>query len=952
MTSGHFDTSLGCLISPAVDELATQLAQLPALHSCERDAVAEATRQSLYSILHSKLSRLLVLELNAARVTGRLKGSDAKQRWEHFLELSSHRSFWEDLAVHYPTLLARTFTIVRNRSSAALLLAQRWAKDRLNISSLGGNIPHRLETISFGAGDSHCGGLTVAILCGSNSSIVYKPRPVAIDIALRRFISELTNDHDGELAILVPNALDCGEYGWVEFVRHRYADSEQELRSFYRGIGQCLALMRLLGGTDLHAENVIARGDTPVIADCETLFTPRVPASPSGYGAALDRAGELLGQTVLSVGLLPGRGLGLGWRGVDISAVGMLPGEQPMQMRPGIVDPGSDEAHVGPVIVEAPKSQNHPSPRPALAKYWPEVLRGFDELSATLKALDGAGALKPRLGAFSHCRIRVVLRATEVYAEVARMLWHPASLHKELPAKRRAVGLLRRMAANVALAPSDPNVVKAEIEELLVGDIPYFWTTVADGRLHGPRRTHWLESRDLLRAALANWREMDFALERNMIQASLVSAYINDGWRPDELTAWRKAGRGGDLDARRRRQAGGIVRRMVDSAIYGDDGTVAWFAPTLSVTGWAVQTLQHDLYNGISGLALLSAAYLRENAAGRADHVPGLEKLCTAILHTLRLAEAKRERLLAEGITLRPRLIGGYLGIGSQIWTYLKLAQWKLDGGEGIGRARKLAKEIPTSIQHETNYDLISGVAGAIAPLLLLARTTGQERYLHIASRLGETLNAHAQDGNGQAYWKGNEWPNGMGGFAHGVSGIGWALTRLAGSTQNPKHEMLAQKAFAFEDALWDEREKNWLDLRLIDGVKSAAAWCHGAVGIGLARLSIDRTLKDKVTRRTVRRAAAAVWWRGLGWNHCACHGDLGVWELLHHAITAGVGPKGLTTSHLLDIILTSIEEHGPFCGIAADAFVPGLLPGVGGIAYQLLRAHPESDLPSILIPD
>jgi hypothetical protein len=33
------------------------------------------------------------------------------------------------------------------------------------------------------------------------------------------------------------------------------------------------------------------------------------------------------------------------------------------------------------------------------------------------------------------------------------------------------------------------------------------------------------------------------------------------------------------------------------------------------------------------------------------------------------------------------------------------------------------------------------------------------------------------------------------------------------------------------------------------------------------------------------------------------------------------------------------------------NAFTPGLLPGVGGIAYQLLRAHPEHDLPSILTP-
>jgi lantibiotic modifying enzyme len=36
---------------------------------------------------------------------------------------------------------------------------------------------------------------------------------------------------------------------------------------------------------------------------------------------------------------------------------------------------------------------------------------------------------------------------------------------------------------------------------------------------------------------------------------------------------------------------------------------------------------------------------------------------------------------------------------------------------------------------------------------------------------------------------------------------------------------------------------------------------------------------------------------------------------------------------------------------MSRNAFAPGLLPGVGGVAYQLLRAHPEHDLPSILIP-
>ena len=88
-----------------------------------------------------------------------------------------------------------------------------------------------------------------------------------------------------------------------------------------------------------------------------------------------------------------------------------------------------------------------------------------------------------------------------------------------------------------------------------------------------------------------------------------------------------------------------------------------------------------------------------------------------------------------------------------------------------------------------------------------------------------------------------------------------------------------------------------------------------------------------------------------MGSNHCACHGDLGAWELLDHAIAAGEAPKELSALYLLDIILTSLEQHGPSFGMGRNAFTPGLLPGLGGVAYQLLRANPEHDLPSILTP-
>src|SRR5262249_42632990 len=184
MTGRHFDSSLGCLVSPALDELATQLSFVAGLSEREREIIADATRESLYTVLHSKVSRLLVLELNAARETGRLSGQSSEQRWQEFLELSSRQSFWDDLVDHYPSLLSRVDSVVQNRCTATLLFAQRWTADRRRVEHLcaddrvndtgsperaafvrsGVNHPGELNELSFGAGDSHRGGLTVAIV--------------------------------------------------------------------------------------------------------------------------------------------------------------------------------------------------------------------------------------------------------------------------------------------------------------------------------------------------------------------------------------------------------------------------------------------------------------------------------------------------------------------------------------------------------------------------------------------------------------------------------------------------------------------------------------------------------------------------------------------------------------------------------------------------------------------
>ena len=60
--------------------------------------------------------------------------------------------------------------------------------------------------------------------------------------------------------------------------------------------------------------------------------------------------------------------------------------------------------------------------------------------------------------------------------------------------------------------------------------------------------------------------------------------------------------------------------------------------------------------------------------------------------------------------------------------------------------------------------------------------------------------------------------------------------------------------------------------------------------------------------------------------------------------------PKELSSSNLLDIILTSLEQDGPSCGMGTTAFTPGLLPDWEGL-LPTDAGSSQHDLPSILIP-
>ncbi|MEU4579881.1 type 2 lanthipeptide synthetase LanM family protein [Nonomuraea sp. NPDC023979] len=942
--AGEFDPPLDPLIGPALADLEARLGRLTGLAGAERAAVLAGSARSLDEDVRRRITRVLVLEVNAARLSGRLTAPDPAARWEQWKRTVAEPAFWRGLDGPYPAMKARLATVIRNRCEAAHRFAARFARDRAALAALPGAPAGELTRVEFGAGDSHRGGQTVVLAHGEDGRVLYKPRSLAVDAELARLLTHL-----GDSTMRVPEVVTRDGYGWAEHIEHRHCADAAELRAFYRGMGHWLALMRLLGGSDLHAENLIAAGPHPVVVDCESLFTPHAKARPSGYGQAVDLAVELVNASVMRTGLLPGRGVALGWRGVDMSAAGALPGQQPEVELPVVLDAGTDSPRMGIERVELPPAANHPSPEPVLGHYWDAIIAGFDELDERLAELDRSAKLEPLLAGFADCPVRAVLRSTESYAELARMLWHPVALHDEAPARARAAALLARMSENVPGAPGDAAVIAAEVDELCQGDIPLFDTTPRVGVLRGPGGSRCGPELDLVADAVARWRARDHALDRRVAQAALVSAYLNEGWMPEDKRLSPGLLLTDRLEPRRRAAAAGIMRGVLDAAVRGPDGTVTWITPVLNPTGWAVQPLSADLYGGAHGVAVLLAAYVGEAAAGRAEPVDELPGLLAAVLRTVRLTEDRDAAQRRADMRLRPEPPGAYLGITSQVWGWLLLRALGAAGEEAPDRARALAELLPEAIDADDGYDLLSGMSGAIVPLLRLAEQTGEPRWTALAASIGERLAALAEHRTGGACWPGARFPQGLGGLAHGATGIGWALSRLADTAAAPAGTReLADAAFAYEDTLYDPDQRGWVDLRG-DGF-TAAAWCHGAGGVGI--VAADRLAREGGARWRDRlaRAAASCWADGTGWNHTLCHGDLGSWEVIEHARAAGVAPvdRAVLDAH----ILGGLEVNGPVSGLARDAFAPGLLPGLGGVAYQLLRMHPDCALPSVLLPD
>ena len=284
--------------------------------------------------------------------------------------------------------------------------------------------------------DPHNGGQSAALFSCGEKKYIYKPRPSSADVAWADFLDALAPLPDVPLPRAVrPVSPPDAPYTIVPFIDGREASDEAEARLYYTRCGALLALCMVLGATDLHAENLIADGDAPLLVDVETLMAGITP----------DRAarGMMLYDALIFSHLLPNWMLQDG-ENVD---VGALTGAGKNQLK------------------------LHGAPCPAYA-HAEEICTGFRRAYAGL--LVHREAVSKELERFAKAPFRKLLRPTDLYGRLCDQIARLDSPEE----KRASAERLRRayQRGGEAWAQKMHRACESEINAVLRGDIPYFFS--------------------------------------------------------------------------------------------------------------------------------------------------------------------------------------------------------------------------------------------------------------------------------------------------------------------------------------------------------------------------------------------------------------------------------------------------------------------------------------------
>jgi type 2 lantibiotic biosynthesis protein LanM len=935
-------------------------------------AARAALERSLLRNLSSVSGELLLTEFETMR--GREQSS-----WDRLFALAQEpegRSLYRQfvrrlgegrmarLLKQYPVLARHMGTISQLWVEAGAEFLGRLEADISELERLFGDDEELGNVVELkpSLSDPHRGGRSViALTFASGRKLVYKPKDMGTEAAYHRLLAWL-NERGAPLPFKVLRVLDRSTHGWVEFVEHLPCRDQDEARRYYERAGMLLCLFYALEGTDCHYENIIASGEYPVLIDTETLMHHRARAVVPGDENAQAEAYEQLGRSVMRTGLLPRWELSADRRtAYHISGLGESEEQElPVRTRRWTrintdrMAPEFDSAK-RPLKDNVPRLDGSPL---SLHEHSPRVVEGFRRMYRFL--LDHRNALLAAtpLRELARKQVRFVFRATRVYGLILRKLHHWRYLRDgadrsiQLEQLGRAQVPPRDEVDEPDEKPLFWPVFGAERLAMERGDIPFFTARASsDALILSPGREieGCMEepSFDLVLRVLKELDEEDLEQQVAFIEGSLYAHLARESTAPPHAAEEVEEGdlAGPPADEAFVAPALDLAEAIRSHAIRTEDGSAAWIAPQYLVQAerYQLQPMDFELYGGTSGVALFLAA------AERFAPKSGYGELALAALRPLQSTLDRHPDRLT-GIMG----IGGASGLGSVAYSLLHVSRL-LDEPALLEDAHRVTDLISEElIASDRALDVIGGAAGAILSSLALYEARPDRRLLEPAIACGgHLLEARTTTDAGLRAWVTDEGMRTTG-FAHGTAGISYSLLRLYGHTRDPRFLEAAKEAIAYEDTQYSPENHNWVDFKEPGEPAYQWQWCHGAPGIGLARVGGLGVLDTGQVREDIDLAVQTTLDFGVqGVDHPCC-GNMGRAELL---LSAG---QRLARPELEEAaranawrVVSRAERTGGFVlhpMLPGQVYNPGFFQGMAGIGYQLLRMARPDLLPSVLL--
>lgn len=834
--------------------------------------------------------------------------------------------------IKFPTLgrwLAHiTAFLVKNGT----MLIERLATDVTEISqTLLGKEIVAIRSFQPGRSDYHAGGQSVVFVHveladAEQGTFVYKPRSLQSELALNGLLKLLASD--GVIGFATHRILSKQDYGYAALIPsgRNHVDSPEKVALIYQELGGYLALFHVLGGGDLHHENLLIADGHAFICDGETVLGVLPPGQERPLDTVLD--------SVFKTGLLEWPSLSDADTAMRISGYAggesfQLPFAQPRVNGRRLSFAVSVRNETG--IQIDPDTTNRVYLNGQLVQpedFREQILDGFSLVHEWFRQ-NQARAIACVSEQFEGALVRFISWGTQIYAQLLMAVRHPSCLMEPLEVDL----VFNNLREHTRKWDQQGHMAACELSSLWQLDVPIFTVGVQDQTLIYGHHTSLPVTLQLTPLAFVAERINRLSSENRFRQLQYITASLSV--REVHNASFVASA----MDYAQ--QIGWQICRLQSAP----SESVPWKSYQITQDGLREIDILADLYNGTAGIALF-LAYLDAHAPQAAFRQAAERALAYTIAHCDR------------------NVIGAFQGLGGLIYLLTHLYRlWQQP--ELLTLAVELSDELATHIEEDETFEVLDGVAGVIPVMIGLAEVTS-DKVLGHAHRCAKHLLRNAVRQEGRLSWplkRPEEAHANLTGFSHGAGGIGWALISLGSLTFRSDYIEAGRQAFAYEAMYFDKDEQDWYDLRTQgvaankNGLHFANAWCNGAAGIGLSRIASWAMLgkNDEEMLKEARIALAATLrnFHQLG-NDTLCHGKAGNAEFfLRFARLKDEPAFHMEANVQAQAQWRNFEEaqNWTFGGIGIDVF-PGLMVGLAGTGLHFLRLAYPDQIPSPLLLD